>query len=128
MLEDAKKIKMSINKIRMKQKGIKTNEINQKSTLYSIKTLYKARNSVIKCFDVYFSFISEVKYKSIQVKGGNTFGNLLNEIPQVICSLYLANKITNKVYNNIINSAKVWYKMYTIFMNSDFKTITQTLR
>ena len=42
-----------------------------------------------------------------QVKVGNTSENLLNEIRQIIYSLYRAKEITKKVYNNIINSIKV---------------------
>ena len=36
-----------------------------------------------------------------QVKPGNTSENLLNEIIQIIYSLYRAKEITKKVYNNI---------------------------
>ena len=39
-----------------------------------------------------------------QIKAGNTSENLLNEIKQVIYSLYWAKEITKKVYNNIVNS------------------------
>ena len=42
-----------------------------------------------------------------QVKAGNTSENLLNEIKQIIYSLYRAKEITKKVYNNIMNSIKV---------------------
>ena len=42
-----------------------------------------------------------------QVKAGNTFKNLLNEIGQIIYSLYRAKQITKKVYNNIKNSIKL---------------------
>ena len=45
-----------------------------------------------------------------QVKAGKSSENLLNEIRQIIFSLYWTNVITKKVYNNIINSAKLWYK------------------
>ena len=41
-----------------------------------------------------------------QVKASNTSENLLNEIRQMIYSLYWAKEITKKVYNNIINSIK----------------------
>ena len=73
--------------------------------------------------------ISEAKYKTIdgeginkltskqmlqglptalaQVKPGNRSENLLNKIHQIIQSLYQANKITKKVYNNIMNSIKL---------------------
>ena len=45
-----------------------------------------------------------------QVKAGNTSGNLLNEVRKIIYSLYQAKEINKKVYNNIINSIKLWYK------------------
>ena len=43
----------------------------------------------------------------IQVKAGKTSENLLSQIRQIICSLYQAKQITEKVYNNIMNSTKV---------------------
>ena len=80
-------------------------------------------------FDDYSRIASEAKYKSkygeglkiltpkqmlqrlpialAQVKAGNTSENLLKEIRQIIYSLYRANEITKKVYNNIMNSIKV---------------------
>ena len=43
----------------------------------------------------------------VEVKACNTSENLLNEIRQVIYSLYGAKEITKKVYNNTMNSIKV---------------------
>ena len=73
--------------------------------------------------------ISETKYKSIhgeglkiltpnqilkrfptslaQVNAGNTSEKFLNEIRQIIYSLYREKEITKKVYNNIMNSIKL---------------------
>ena len=42
-----------------------------------------------------------------QIKAGNNSESLLNEIRQVVYSLYLSKEITKKVYNNIINSIKI---------------------
>ena len=42
-----------------------------------------------------------------QVKAGNTSENLLNEIRQIIYSLYQEKEITKKVYNSIMDSIKV---------------------
>ena len=42
-----------------------------------------------------------------QVKAGNTSENLLNEIRQIIYSLYQEKEITQKVYHNIMNSRKL---------------------
>ena len=41
-----------------------------------------------------------------QVKAGNTSENLLNEIRQIMYSLYRAKEITKKVYNNKMNLIK----------------------
>ena len=80
-------------------------------------------------FDDYSRSVSEAKYKTkygeglkiltpkqmlqrlpiavAQVKAGNTSENLLNEIRQIIYSLYRAKEITKTVYNNIMNSIKL---------------------
>ena len=42
-----------------------------------------------------------------QVKAGNNSESLLNEMRQIVYSLYRSKEITKKVYNNIINSIKV---------------------
>ena len=42
-----------------------------------------------------------------QVKTGNYSESLLNEVRQIVYSLYRSKEITKKVYNNIINSIKV---------------------
>ena len=42
-----------------------------------------------------------------QVKAGNNSEGLLNEIKQIVYSLYRSKEITKKVYNNIIKSIKV---------------------
>ena len=42
-----------------------------------------------------------------QVKAGNNSESLLNEISQIVYSLYRSKEITKKVYNNIISSIKV---------------------
>ena len=52
-----------------------------------------------------------------KVKAGNASENLLNEIRQIIYSLYQAKEIIKKVYNNIVNSKQSKNRMDTIFMN-----------
>ena len=39
-----------------------------------------------------------------QIKAGNNSESLLNEIRQIVYSLYRSKEITKKVYNNIIKS------------------------
>ena len=59
-----------------------------------------------------------------QVKAGNNSESLLNEIRQIVYSLYQSKQITKKIYNNIIksiqwNCTQICIKMDTIFMNSE---------
>ena len=42
-----------------------------------------------------------------QVKTGNNSESLLNEIRQIVYSLYQSKQITKKVYNNIIKSINI---------------------
>ena len=54
-----------------------------------------------------------------QIKAGNDSESLLNEIRQLVYSLYQSKEIPKKVYNNIIKLIKIKYKMDKIFMNSE---------
>ena len=94
--------------------------------MYNIETLYKARNEAIKFYDDYSLIMSEANIKAAkgtglkiltpkqmlqrlpialaQVKAGNNSENLLNEIRQIVCSLYQSKEITKQVYNNLIRS------------------------
>ena len=42
-----------------------------------------------------------------QVKAGNNSENVLNEIRQIVYSLYQSKEITKKVYDNIIKSIQI---------------------
>ena len=42
-----------------------------------------------------------------QVKAGNNSENLLNEIRQIVYSLYQSKEITKEVYSNIIKSIQL---------------------
>ena len=42
-----------------------------------------------------------------QVKGVNTYENLLNEIRKIIYPLHQAKEVNKKVYNNTMNSRKL---------------------
>ena len=44
-----------------------------------------------------------------QVKASNPYENVVNEIRQIICSLYRAKEATKKVYNSIMNSKNGYY-------------------
>ena len=45
-----------------------------------------------------------------QVNTGNNSESLLNEMRQIVCSLYQSKEITKKVYNNIIKSIQGNYE------------------
>ena len=84
--------------------------MSQKNVLYNIETLYKARNEAVKLYDNYSLIMSETKTKLTkgtglkmltakgmlqrlpialaQVKSGNNSESLLNEIRQIVYSLY----------------------------------------
>ena len=47
-----------------------------------------------------------------QVKAGDNLENLLNEIWQIVYSLYQSKEITKKVYNNMIKSIQ-WNSIQT---------------
>ena len=93
--------------------------------------LYKARSEAIKYHDDYPLMASEAKSKAknegkglkiltpkqllqrlpmalAQVKACNNAESLLNEIRQIVYSLYQSKEMTKKVYNNIIKSIQLW--------------------
>ena len=105
---------------------------NQKRTLANINIFYNARENAIQFIKDYGSMILEARSLAIeeqkgeglkiltpnqmlkrlpialgQVKAGNNSESLLNEIREIVYSLYRSKEITKKVYNNIINSIKV---------------------
>ena len=110
-------------------KGNKNAE--QRKTLANINILYNARNNAKKVIEDYGSMILEAKKLAreqegtglkiltpnqmlkrlpialAQIKAGNNSESLLNEIRQIVYSLYQSKEITKKVCNNIINSIKV---------------------
>ena len=91
--------------------------------------LYKARNEAIKFYDDYSFMMSEAKTEATkgtglkiltpkqilqilpialaQVKPGNNSESLLNEMRQIVYSLYQAKQFTKKAYNNIIKSIQL---------------------
>ena len=105
---------------------------NQKKVLANAYILFNGRTSAIKFIEDYGSMILEAKRLAkeeqegkelkiltpnqmlkrlpialAQVKAANNSESLLNEIRQIVYSLYRSKEITKKVYNNIINSIKV---------------------
>ena len=129
-LEEAKnRQKNYLHYLNIIRKGYK-NPV-QKKTLSNIENHFNTRESAIKFIEDYGSMILEAKKLArehegtglkiltpnqmlkrlrialAQVKAGNNSESLLNEIKQIVYSLYQSKEITKKVYNNIINSIKV---------------------
>ena len=104
--------------------------LKQKEVINNLKIFYKSREEVINFFNDYVEMLSDANYNAkqnetmrkglkilipkqmlqrlpialVQVKAGNNSENLLNEIRQIIYSLYQSKEITKKVYNNLMKS------------------------
>ena len=129
-LEEAKTVKQYyLDYSNIIRKGNKNAE--QRKILANINILYSARSNAIKFIEDYGSMILEAKKLAreqegtglkiltpnqmlkrlpialAQIKAGNNSESLLNEIRQIVYSLYRSKEITKKVCKNIINSIKV---------------------
>ena len=129
-LQEAKNTQQDyLNYLNIIRKGNRNAE--QKKTLANINILFNSRNNAIKFIEDYGSMILDTKKLAkeqegtglkiltpnqmlqrlpialVQIKAGNNSESLLNEIRQIVYSLYRSKEITKKVYNNIINSIKV---------------------
>ena len=123
-----KKIKREFGQIKSGNPDHKSDK--QLYTIKNVKNFYDSRQKNIDLFNTYLKIRSEAIYKSkqnetkgkelkiltpkqmlqrlpialVQVKAGNNSENLLNEIRQIVYSLYQSKEITKKVYNNLIKS------------------------
>ena len=109
----------------------------QKDTIKNVQNLYNSRQNVINLFNDYSKIRSDAIYKTKQsnankeisgvglkiltpkqllqrlpialgqVKAGKNSEILLNEIRQIVYSLYQSKEITKKVYDNIIKSIQL---------------------
>ena len=96
----------------------------------NVEKFYSSSEEVINFFRDYIEILSDANYDAkqnetkgtglkiltpkqmlqrlpialAQVKAGNNSESLLNEIRQIVYSLYQSKQITKKVYNNIIKS------------------------
>ena len=126
--EDQEKFKREFGQI--KSGNPKHKSEMQLYTIKNVKNLYDSRQKIIDLFNNYSKIKSESIYRSkhdetkgrglkvltpkqmlqrlpialAQVKAGNNSESLLNEIRQIVYSLYQSKQITKKVYNNIIKS------------------------
>ena len=121
-----------LNKLTNIKIGRKT--LGQEKIINNLERFYVSRQEVINFSRDYTEMISDANYKAkqnetkgtgpkiltpkqmlqrlpialAQVKAGNNSENLLNEIIQIIYSLYQSKEITKKVYNNLRKSLKKW--------------------
>ena len=126
--EDQKKIKSELNEITSGNPKHKSEK--QSYTVKTVRSLYDSRQKNINLLSDNAKIRSAAIYKSkqnktagtglkiltpkqmlqrlpialAQVKAGNNSEKLLNEIRQIVYSLYQSKKITKKIYNNIIKS------------------------
>ena len=125
---DQIKFKSDLSEIKKGNKKYRSREQRNTIERITIEMIYKA-NNVIKFYDDYSSMVSEAKHEAtkgtelkmltskqmpqrfpisvVQVKAGNNSENLLNEIRQIVYSLYQSKEITKKVYNNMIKSMQI---------------------
>ena len=115
-----------LNKLSNKKIGKNTAE--QEGVINNLEIFYNSREKVITFFRDYIEMLPDANYNAkqnetketgfkiltpkqmlqgipialAQVKAGNNSESLLNEIRQIVCSLYQAKQITKKIYNNII--------------------------
>ena len=107
--------------------------LKQKKVINNLEKFYLSTEEVVNFFRDYGKIVLDASYKSKEnetketglkvltpkhmlqrlptareeVKAGNNSESLLNEIRQIVYSLYQSKQITKKVYNNIINSINV---------------------
>ena len=107
--------------------GQKKKRKKKRNTFVSVKALYEGQELTLNAFSSGTFPINSTQGRGLktltlkqvfqrlpivlaEVKVGNTSESLLNEIRQIIYSLYRAKEITKSVYNNMMNSVKVQYK------------------
>ena len=125
--DEQAKLKLKIGEIKKVRNKYKLKE--SREAKINVENLYNARKAAIDFFDEYTSGASEARRQAkqgiglkiltpnqmlqrlpialAQIKAGNNSESLLNEIRQIVYSLYRSKEITKNVYNNIIKSIKV---------------------
>ena len=115
----------NINKVKIGGKNCE-----QEKVVTNLENFYKSREQVLNFLRDYTKMFIDASYNAkqdetkgtglkiltpkqllqrspvalAQVKAGNNSENLINEIRQIVYSLYQSKEITKKVYNNIIKS------------------------
>ena len=121
------KLNSTLAEIKKVPKNIYENKIRKQKQI--LKNLRNARKAATDFFNEYTSRASEARRQAkkgtglkiltpkkmlrrlpitlAQIKAGNNSQSLLNEIGQIVYSLYQEKPITKKVYNNMIKSIRV---------------------
>ena len=71
------------------------------------KNIYKSKHGIALKILTPKQMLQRLLIALAQIKAGNNSKRLLNEIIQMVYSLYQSKEITKKVYNNTIKSIKV---------------------
>ena len=71
------------------------------------RNIYEAKQGAVLKMLTRKQMLQRLPIALAQIKAGNNSKSLLNEIRQIVYSLYQSKEITKKVYNNIIKSIKV---------------------
>ena len=130
--EDQKEFKSDLNEITAGNTKLKSKD--QLNTIKNIKNHYNSGEKAIKLSNDYTEIRSEATCNTkqgtqpkiltpkqilqrlpialAQVKGNNNSETLLNEIRQVVYSLYQSKEITKKVYKNTIKSIQIKNRYY----------------
>ena len=125
--EEQKQFKLKLNEITMRNP--KTKSKYQLDAIKNVRNLYDSRQKVIDFFNEFAKIRSQAIYEikqgtglkiltpkhmlqrlpiaRAQVKAGNNSESLLNEIRQIVYSLYQSKQITKKVHNNTIKSIQI---------------------
>ena len=119
-----------IYKIKDGDISLKRSQKTKLNVIKNVNNLYDPRQAAIDFFIEDTERVSEARLRSkqerkgvkilagkqmlqrlsialVQIKAGNNSQSLLNEIRQILYSLYQSKEIPKKVYNNIIKSIKV---------------------
>ena len=123
-----------LNKLTNIKIGRKT--LEQEKIINNLERFYLSRQEVINFFRDFTEMLSDANYNAkqnetkgkglkiltpkqmlqrlpislAQVKAGKNSESLLNDIRQIVYSLYQSKQITKKIYNNIIKSIQKNYK------------------
>ena len=129
VLKKQQELVKKINVVKIAKKTLKQEEV-----IDNFEKFYKSRVKIFNSFRDYIKMLSDASYAAkqnetekggtglkiltpkqmlqrlpialAQVKAGNNSENLLNEIRQIVYSLYQSKEITKKLYNSIIKSTQ----------------------